>query len=463
MEGTPSYLAVALASLDVAVESDSFVTIDSSNPLVVIESSDPILGPGVTIFGSKSQANVPLIISFHDGTSAGLDVTLTLTLYHNGAPTGDTTTVNLHILDNDDPDRPTGIIVDRDSVAEDAAAGTVVATLSTIDPNNPDSFSYFLIDTSNFVIVGNEIRVADNSHIDFEMQPTQTLQVVTTDASGHSFVKDIPIAITDANEAPTAITFANPVTSIAEDASTELRTKVADIEVTDDALGSDTLSLFGDDADWFEIDGTELFLKPGVTLDFETKSSYSVKVNVNDASVGTSPDLTSDTFTVQVADVSPETLNGSINDDLLVGDDGIEMIFGFAGNDVLNGIGGNDTLTGGLGKDWLTGGAGPDTFNFDLISETPKGTNRDVIMDFHRAELDHIDLSDIDAKSKTKTFNDHFTFIGAKAFHHKAGELHFIKKPGYLLVEGDIDGNGKADFQIEVHGITKLGALDFNL
>ena len=43
--------------------------------------------------------------------------------------------------------------------------------------------------------------------------------------------------------------------------------------------------------------GTELFLKPGVTLDFESKSSYSVKVNVDDASVGTSPDLTSDTFT----------------------------------------------------------------------------------------------------------------------------------------------------------------------
>ena len=59
------------------------------------------------------------------------------------------------------------------------------------------------------MIVGNEIRVADNSHIDFEMQPTQTLQVVTTDVSGHSFVKDVPITITDANEAPTAITFAN--------------------------------------------------------------------------------------------------------------------------------------------------------------------------------------------------------------------------------------------------------------
>ncbi len=38
MEGTPSpYVALGLASLDVAVESDSFVQIDSSDPLVVIE------------------------------------------------------------------------------------------------------------------------------------------------------------------------------------------------------------------------------------------------------------------------------------------------------------------------------------------------------------------------------------------------------------------------------------------
>ena len=188
-----------------------------------------------------------------------------------------------------------------------------------------------------------------------------------------------------------------------------------------------------------------------------------MKVDVDDESVGTSPDLTSDTFTLQVANVSPETLNGSIYGDTLIGSGDIESISGFAGNDILNGMGNNDTLTGGLGKDWLTGGAGADTFNFDLKTETAKGANHDVIMDFNHFEGDHIDLSDIDAKSKTKTVDDHFKFIGAKAFHHKSGELHFIKKAGFLLVEGDMDGNGKADFQIEVHGVTKLGALDFNL
>jgi Ca2+-binding RTX toxin-like protein len=241
-----------------------------------------------------------------------------------------------------------------------------------------------------------------------------------------------------------------------------LRIKVADIAVTDDATGTNALFLVGDDADSFELDGTELFLKAGVSLDFESKQSYSVAVEVDDSDVGTSPDFTSATFTVQVTDVSPETLNGTIDADTLMGNDDIESIFGFAGTDILNGLGNDDTLTGGLGKDWQTGGTGTDIFNFDVKTETVRGANRDVIMDFNHVEFDQIDLMDIDAKSKTKV-NDHFKFIGAKAFHHKAGELHYIKKAGYLLVESDLDGNGKADFQIEVHGVTKLGALDFNL
>ncbi len=109
-----------------------------------------------------------------------------------------------------------------------------------------------------------------------------------------------------------------------------------------------------------------------------------MKVDVDDESVGTSPDLTSTTFTLQVANVSPETLNGSIDGEMLIGDSDVDQIFGFAGNDILNGMGGNDTLTGGLGKDWLTGGTGADTFNFDLKTESVKGANHDVIMDFQR-------------------------------------------------------------------------------
>ena len=128
----------------------------------------------------------------------------------------------------------------------------------------------------------------------------------------------------------------------------------------------------------------------------------------------------------------------------------------------MSGGAGSDTLTGGLGQDTLTGGADADTFDFNAPKESANGNGRDVITDFtHLA--DHIDLHDIDAITKKTSGNQDFTFIGAQDFHHKAGELHFVQNAGFVVVEGDVDGNGKADFQIEVHGVTSMTADDFIL
>jgi hypothetical protein len=38
-----------------------------------------------------------------------------------------------------------------------------------------------------------------------------------------------------------------------------------------------------------------------------------------------------------------------------------------------------------------------------------------------------------------------------------------VKHAGFITVEGDTNGDGKADFQIEVHGAGKLLAGDFVL
>jgi Ca2+-binding RTX toxin-like protein len=472
MEGTSSYLALALASLDVGVESDSFVKIVSSDPFVIIDSSDPsgqIPGAGVIIAANQSRADVPLIISFNDPTWFGLNVTLLLTLYDkNGTPTGDATTVTLHILDEDNLDRPRDIIVDGNSVIEDATAGTVVATLSTLDPTPGDTFTYLLNGNSNFIVVDNEIRVADGAQFDFQSQPTQFLQVMSRDVLGHSFVKDVTINITSAYVAPILDTSAALDQILDENSSFQIDLTASGFNgalVGITAISGDTgafsldqaLNVFVSQLNFTLVFNPHNFETP---VDVDGNNTYDYTITVADGF-----QTTTKIFHFTVTNVSPETLNGTIDGNLLIGSDDIEFIFGFSGNDILNGMGGNDVITGGLGKDWMTGGTGADIFNFDLKTETVKGGNRDVIMDFNRVELDQIDLSDIDAKSKTKTFNDHFKFIGAKAFHHKASELHCIKKAGFFLVEGDMDGNGKADFQIEVHGVglTKLMATDFIL
>jgi hypothetical protein len=60
---------------------------------------------------------------------------------------------------------------------------------------------------------------------------------------------------------------------------------------------------------------------------------------------------------------------------------------------------------------------------------------------------------------------DAFTFIGSAVFTGDAGQLRYVRLVlnGYPLVEGDIDGNGTAEFQIQVKGIVTFTGADFDL
>ncbi|BAZ37481.1 putative outer membrane adhesin [Calothrix sp. NIES-4101] len=118
---------------------------------------------------------------------------------------------------------------------------------------------------------------------------------------------EFDLVLSPPNTAPTAVNFTPPTTALDENTNTANRIKVADITITDDGQGTNNLSLTGTDAGVFELDGTTLYLKAGTVLDYESgKTSYSVAVNVDDPTVGTTPDL-SKTFTLQVNDLVENT------------------------------------------------------------------------------------------------------------------------------------------------------------
>jgi Ca2+-binding RTX toxin-like protein len=165
-----------------------------------------------------------------------------------------------------------------------------------------------------------------------------------------------------------------------------------------------------------------------------------------------------------------DRLNGGANNDTLLGSSGNDRLDGGSHADTLNGGSGNDRLTGGLGRDIMTGSTGFDDFDFNAVNETGKtSSTRDIIRDFAH-NVDDIDLSTIDARTTTAG-NQKFIFLAAEgaAFTGVAGQLRFDQQNNAgtandrTIIEGDVNGNGGADFQIELRGLKTLAAGDFIL
>ncbi len=168
------------------------------------------------------------------------------------------------------------------------------------------------------------------------------------------------------------------------------------------------------------------------------------------------------------------TLNGSSNVSVNVGgvaEDSIrniERIYGGSAGDLLtgdslvnlfNGYDGADVLRGAGGGDFLDGGTGIDRFVYAAIGDsTVAAGGRDTISAFVSGS-DDIDVSLIDAKSGTGA-NDAFT-LGVMA-SGAAGRLQVTANGGGWLVQGDVNGDGLADFAIQVNG-TQPVAGDFIL
>ena len=132
----------------------------------------------------------------------------------------------------------------------------------------------------------------------------------------------------------------------------------------------------------------------------------------------------------------------------LYGEDGRDLLVGGRNGESLSGGDGDDTLVGGLGHDRLAGGEGADTFRFTKLADSPSAWP-DVIQDLDNADI--IDLSAIDANHSLAGDQD-FVLVGHFTGH--AGELKLTYRPGIdaTLLEGDIDGNGAAEFQVMIAG-----------
>ena len=181
------------------------------------------------------------------------------------------------------------------------------------------------------------------------------------------------------------------------------RLKLANIAISDDALGSNEISLAGSDAPRFEVDGTSLFLKAGTKLDYESKTSYFVRLSASDPSLNGTPSVTVD-YRLSVNDIAEfpfiSSLNAvktkkkvttfSLKKPLVVGGKQLDTaIIGTKKKDTITGSSKNEILAGFKGRDVLRGGHGADGFLFDK----PVGFGKkqmDTILDLNVSEHDKI-------------------------------------------------------------------------
>ena len=145
----------------------------------------------------------------------------------------------------------------------------------------------------------------------------------------------------------------------------------------------------------------------------------------------------------------------------LTGNSGDNTLSGLAGVDTILGGDGDDTIIGGTGNDLMTGGAGADTFvilaESVYSSKTPAGGHLEIdfVYDLNKAEGDKLDLSAIDADINTAG-DQAFTLVSS--FGHHAGEmtLAYSASANQTVLSLDVDGDGKADYQMKITGDVHL-------
>ena len=198
----------------------------------------------------------------------------------------------------DGNDTPTDITLSATSIAENQASETTVGTFNTTDPDAGNTFTYTLVsgdgsaDNASFTIDGDTLKTA--ASFNFETKSSYAIRVQAMDQGGLTVEKQFTITVVDGNDGATQVVLSNVVSSLLATANTSSAIPLADVSIVDDGWGTNTFSLSGADAGAFELVSDQLRLKAGTVLNYATQNSYAVTVNVDDTTVGATPDASVD-------------------------------------------------------------------------------------------------------------------------------------------------------------------------
>ncbi len=201
---------------------------------------------------------------------------------------------------------PTDIMLSSNEILEGNSVNDIIGSLSSTD-DDADTHVYSLVsgagddDNASFNVSGSNLQASEV--FDFETANSYSIRLRTDDQNGGIYEEVFSISITNDPEAPTDILLS--ANSILENNS--VGDAIGTLSTTDPDNGETfTYSLVtgtgDDDNTSFSIVGDEL--RAAEQFDFETKSSYSVRIETNDGNGGTYEEA----FSISISDEDPETV-----------------------------------------------------------------------------------------------------------------------------------------------------------
>ncbi|HET9717348.1 MAG TPA: cadherin domain-containing protein [Pseudolabrys sp.] len=197
-------------------------------------------------------------------------------------------TFTIHVINQNEG--PQGEVLDNDTVSENSPNGTLVATVTGIDPEPGAVLTYALTNDAGgrFAIDANTgaITVADSALLDFETASAHDIAVRVMDQNNLSFEKAFTIRLRNVNEAPSDALLSND--TIAEDSpnGTAVGTVHGSDPDANDILTYSLVDSLGNPLNGgpFAIDARTgiVTVADSSQLDFETHPTETINVKITD-------------------------------------------------------------------------------------------------------------------------------------------------------------------------------------
>lgn len=193
---------------------------------------------------------------------------------------------------------PTNATLSANTVSENASTGTVIGTVTGVDPDAGGTLSYSLQSNpgGKFAINSSTGQISVASALDYETSTSHSITVRVTDQGGLTYDKNFTINVTDINEAPTSVSLSTGFSMDERDASGSPAVILSTVTVADSEAVANNQnynfkvfryngSTYVEDTRFEVVDvsGTwKLRAKAGIGFDHETESTMQLRVQLTD-------------------------------------------------------------------------------------------------------------------------------------------------------------------------------------